>query len=596
MSESARIQDVQERVRDFAVALRSAGAADIAQRIERYASGFVRTAEVRRSVAAIQEQLRHFRTYPDELPDLPIVQVAANRLEDVCKAALAGGLIEPAKPSLRAAGKRKLALIITTLAGAGLCFVLPLVLTMFGVDWDDLLKKRELAPAVLAQGEELQLSVSALESSSEPAATQGVEFYVRGRCAEDVGAGMHCKKAEPRELGGAVRPSYEITLDEQVYGLFVGFGDTQMLGAVGNGTVWVAATWDTPEGRYQLPLQAAFLGYTPERCSLLDRALERCTSRRVGADARYADLPVPMLVVDVVKGDARKPVEHMKQKKLEEERLRVEAAARRAAELAKNVGQIKAVLDDTLAMARKQQWAALHERSTKLVQLFAPLDELVVGGEGEPLPAEVASLRARFEALRRQLQAFEDRAFDAAYAATRAGDVAGKPAAKSGAGKLNGPAGPLAAKSGEALPASATESDARLTAVASKLRIDAAYLDEIIEAHAEQYEARIAHEEAARRAKVEAEQAGLVKRCGTLPTHAFNEVKAYLAAMGKSVRIKTRLNECLTPRLTDKLCWSVVCTFDELIPGELTDTSHQRKWTFVLKNAQVVDHLDKAID
>jgi hypothetical protein len=596
VAESARIQDVQERVRDFALALRSAGAADVAQRIERYASGFVRTAEVRRSVAAIQEQLRYFRTYPDELPDLPIVQVAANRLEDVCKAALAGGLIEPAKPSLRAAGKRKLGVIVTTLAAAGLCFVLPLVLTMFGVDWDDLLKKRELAPATLAQGEDIQLSVTALEASPELAATKGIEFYLRGRCADDLGSGMHCKKAEPRELGGAVRPSYEVTLDDQVYGLFVGFGETQLLGAVGNGTVWVAATWDTPEGRYALPLHAAFLGYTPERCSLVDRALERCTSRRVGADAKYEDLPVPTLFVDVVKGDPRKPAEHMKQKKLEEKRLRTDAAALRAAELVKNVGQIKAVLDDTQAMARKQQWAAVRERAEKLTQLFAPLDQLVVGGEGEPLPVEVASLRARFEALRRELQAFEDRAFDVAYAATR--DTAAKPrAAKSGEGKAGVSTSVLAAKSGdESAPESATESDSRLTAVANKLRISPAYMDEIIAAHAEQYESRIASEEAARRAKVQAEQAGLLQRCGPLPTHAFTEVKGYLGAMGNSMRIKTRLNECLTPRLTDKLCWSVVCTFDELIPGELTDTSHQRRWTFLLRNARVVDHIDKVID
>jgi hypothetical protein len=597
VAESAGIQDVQERVRDFALALRSAGAVDVAQRIERYALGFVRTAEVRRSVAAIQEQLRYFRTYPDELPDLPIVQVAANRLEDVCKAALAGGLIEPAKLSLRAASKRKLGVIATTLAAAGLCFVLPLLLTMFGVDWDDLLKKRELAPAAVAQGEEIQLSVTALEASPELAVTKGVEFYVRGHCATDLGSGMHCKHAEPRELGGALRPSYEITLDDQVYGLFVGFGDTQMLGAVGNGAVWVAATWDTPEGRYQLPLQAAFLGYTPERCNWLDRALERCTSRRVGADAKYEDLAVPMLVVDVVKGDPRKPAEHMKQKKLEEERLRSEAAARRAAELAKNVGQIKAVLDDTQAMARKQQWAAVRERAAKLTQLFAPLDQLVVGGgEGEPLPAEVASLRTRFEGLRRELQVFEDRAFDAAYATIR--DARAKPAAaESSQSKPVAATSALAAKSSdETAAASATESDARLGALANKLHITPAYMDEIIAAHAEQYEARIAQEEAVRRAKAQAEQAGLLQRCGPLPTHAFNEVRGYLNAMGNSVRIKTRLNECLTPRLTDKLCWSVVCTFDELIPGELTDTSHQRRWTFLLRNGRVVDHLDKAID
>jgi hypothetical protein len=567
--------------------LRSAGATEVAQRIEGYASGFVRRAEVRRSVAAIQEQLRYFRTYPDELPDLPIVQVAANRLEDVCKAALAGGLIEPAKPSLRAASKRKLNVIVTTLAAAGLCFLLPLAATMFGVDWDDLLRKRELPPAKVSQGEEIQVTVAALEATPELEATRGVEFYVRGRCGDDLGR-MHCKRGEPRDFGGVTRPSYEITFDDQVYGLFVAFGDTHLLGNVGNGVVWVSATWDTPEGRYEVPLQAAFLGFTPERCGLKERLLDRCESRRVGADAKYEDLPVPTLIIDVVKGDPRRPAERVKQKKLEEEKLRTEAAERRAEELAKNVKQIKAVLDDTQGMVRKQQWDTVRERTEKLTQLFSPLDQLVVDGEGEPLPAEVEGLRARFETLRKQQQAFEDRAFDAAYAATRA------PAAKSSKPKSDDEAPSKVAAASAA--GATTSSDERLQALATKLKISPEYLDTIIAAHAEQYEARIAKEEEARRAKADAERNSLLQRCGPLPTLAFNEVKAYLSAMSHAARVKTRLNDCLTPRLTDKLCWTVVCAFDELVPGELTDTSRPRRWTFTLKNGRVTDHVERVLD
>jgi hypothetical protein len=590
VSESAQIQDVQERVRDFTLALRSAGATEVAQRIEGYASGFVRRAEVRRSVAAIQEQLRYFRTYPNELPDLPIVQVAANRLEDVCKAALAGGLIEPAKPSLRAASKRKIGVIATTLAAAGLCFVLPLAATMFGVDWNDLLRKRELPPAKVSQGDEIHLTVTALEATPEPQATRGVEFYVRGRCGDDLGGRMHCKQAEPRDFDGVTRPSYEITFDDQVYGVFVAFGDAHLLGNVGNGTVWVAASWDTPEGRYEVPLQAAFLGFTPERCGLKERVLDRCESRRVGADAKYEDLAVPTLIVDVVKGDRSRPAERVKQKRLEEEKARTEAAERRAEELAKNVKQIKAVLDDTQGMVRKQQWETVRERTEKLTQLFSPLDQLIVGGEGEPLPAEVEGLRARFETLRRQQQAFEDRVFDAAYAATH------EPATAAKSGKSN--AAPGAADQAAVAPSASatTNSDERLQAVATKLKISAEYLDQIIAAHAEQYEARIAKEEEARRAKADAERNGLLQRCGPLPTHAFNEVKAYLSAMAHAARVKTRLNECLTPRLTEKLCWSVVCAFDELVPGELTDTSRPRRWTFTLKNGRVTDHVERVLD
>jgi hypothetical protein len=95
---------------------------------------------------------------------------------------------------------------------------------------------------------------------------------------------------------------------------------------------------------------------------------------------------------------------------------------------------------------------------------------------------------------------------------------------------------------------------------------------------------------------VEAEKASLLKRCGPLPTHAFNEVKAYLSAMSHAAKVKTKLNECLTPRLTEKLCWSVVCAFEELVPGELTDTSRGRRWTFTMANGRVTDHLERVLD
>ncbi|HKP56947.1 MAG TPA: hypothetical protein VJV78_09515 [Polyangiales bacterium] len=589
MAESARIQDIQERLQDFTAALRTAGAAQKAQRLERYASGFVRQSEVRRSVAAILEQLRYFRNYPEELPDLPIVQVAANRLEDVCREALAGGLIEAARPSLRAASKRKLGVVITTLAAAGLCFALPLGLIMFGVDFDDLLARRVTAPARVPQGEEVHVSVNALVASAEPTATKRVEFYVRDHCSGELGGGVQCKAAEPREFDGVVRPSYEVTLHNQVYGLFVGFADGTLLGSVGNGEVWLAATWDTPEGRYELPLQAAFVGYTPEHCNLLDRALDRCTPRRLGDDARHEDLPVPTVIIDVVKGDRARVAGAKQKREQERQQQRAQAAEERASELAQNVEQIKAVLDDTQRMLRKQQWEAMRERVDKLTQLFSPLDALAVGGgEGEPLPAEVAGLRARFEEQRRQVQAFEERAFESAFQATRANP----PPANQGL---------LSAARGDLLAATegggdAPAGDTRLADVARKLRISPEYLDAIYAAHAEQLEKRLAEAEAARRAKEQAAQASLLRRCGELPRNAFNEVKGYLSAMGHSVRVRVRLNECMTPRLSEKLCWSVVCNFDELVPGELTDTSRQHKWTFVLKNGRVTEHLEKVLD
>ena len=587
VAEAARIEDIQERVRDFTAALRTAGAAQKAQRIERYAEGFVRPSEVRRSVAAILEQLRYFRNYPEELPDLPIVQVAASRLEDVCRDALAGGLIEAARPSLRAASKRKLRVIVTTLAAAGLCFALPLGLIMFGVDLDDLLARRTTDPVRLPQGDEVHVSVNVLVPSAEPTATHKVELYVRDHCAGELGRGLQCKVAEQREFGGVLRPAFEITLHNQVYGLFVAFEDGKLLGNVGSGMVWASATWDTPEGRYEVPLQAAFVGYTPEHCGVVDRALDRCTPRCLADGARHADLPVPTVVIDVVKGDRARVALAKQKKEQEREQQRAQAAEQRASELAENVVQIKAVLDDTQRMLRKQQWETVRERIDKLTQLFSPLDALVISGGGtNELPSEVEGLRARFEDLRRQLAAFEDRVFDAAFQATRESPP---------------PPSVLRAARGDLLAATSKEpepqaKDVRLAEVARKLRISPEYLDAIYAAHAEQLEARLAKAEAARREKEQAAQQALLKHCGELPRNAFKEVKGYLAAMGNSVRVKTRLNECLTPRLSEKTCWSVVCSFEEIVSGELTDTSKPHRWTFLLKNGRVSDHVEKVVD
>jgi hypothetical protein len=566
--EPTRITEVNDRVRDFTSALRQAGAPDIAQRIEGYAAGFIDSTQVRRSVDAIKQQLQYYRACPHELPDLPIVQVAANRLEDVCKDALRAGVIEPARPSLRAASKRKLGLVTTTLSAAGVVLLMPLLVSMLGVDLSDLFARRTLGPLPLLQGDELSASVNVLVASQQPAATSGVEFYVAGRCARDLPGGASCRPVGPRAFGAETLPSYELLMDGQAYGVFVAFGRTRMLGAVGTGSVLVAASAETPEGQYAVPLQAAFVGYSPERCGWLARLRRQCEPAQRAAHARDEDLPVPTLLVEVKRGVPGQKTESERRRERAEaaERLRAE---QRAAAIAGAVAEIKTVLDDTQGMLRHKRYDAARERLDKLTELFAPLDALAVtGSEAELPPPEVSVLRARFEAMRSELGVFGDRAFDVCYAAlTR----------------------PRAAGQGD---------DAVLAATAQKLGISREFMEAIYAEHADQLEQRLARQEEAKRAAQRAAAEAVEKRCGALPTGAWREVQAYLAGLAQSAGVKTRLDECFTPRLVEARCWSVVCKFAEIVPDpeRLTDKVTPHTWTFTLQKDRVVSHVERALE
>jgi hypothetical protein len=566
--EPTRIEEVKERVRAFTQALRQAGAEDIAQRIDGYAAGFIDRTQVRRSLDAIKQQLQYFRNYPEQLPGLPIVQIAANRLEDVCKDALRAALIEPARPSLRAASKRKLGVITSALSVAGLVLLLPLGVTMFGVDLTDLFKTRALPSVRLAQGDASQVQLNALEPSLRPAETRAVEFYVLEHCPRELPAGQSCRSVGVRQFANERLPAYEIMRDGEAYGLFAAFPTGHMIGAVGTGSVLLEANADTPAGRYELPLQATFTGYTPERCGLLLRLQKRCEPVQLGAHEQHEGVPAPTVVVEVVRG-APGRMEHLAERKQAEQAEQRARAERRAEQITGAVTEIRAVLDDTQGMLRRKRYDAARERIDKLAKLFAPLDALVVtGGEAEPLPADVTGLRARFEAERRELASFQDRAFEAAYAAL---------------GRAK---------------ASHASADVVLGEVAKKLSITGEFMEAIYAEHADQLEARQSRSEQGRLAAEKAAADAVLQRCGALPTGAWHEVEAYLSAMAKSARVKTRMNECFTPRLNPRGCWSVVCDFSEVIPQDdvAPDVIKPHKWTFNLQHGRVVAHVERVVD
>lgn len=563
VAEPARIQDIQERVRDFTGALRRAGASDLAEQFERHALDFSDEGRVRRSVAAIQQQLQYFRDHPEALPDMPIVQVAANRLEDLCRAALVKGRIDPAQLSLRATGMRKLRVIVGTLCAAAVASVIPLALTRYGVDWNDLQHARSLPPIRLAQGREQRVEVNALARPERPETVSGVRFLPAGRCAGELEQGLRCRATDPQDWPEHTGPSYEVMLEHQAYGLMLGFQAGELVAGVGRGVVIALATPETPEGRYSVPLEAAFIGYAPERCSLLSRIQGRCEPLRVGPGQEHDGVPGPTLVVDVVRGNPdRARIEREADARAEAERARV-----RAEKLSENLALIAAALDETRALQRKQQWERARQRLDKLAELFSPLDALVVRGGGDDvLPAELSSMRARFEAQSKQQGEFEQRAFDVLYAESRRA--------------TDGPG---------------VGDDARRAAVAEKLRISPDYLDSIYAAHADQLEARLAAVEAERRDAREAKQDALVRRCGALPTRAFAEVKAYLEQLGPSAGVRCELKECMTPRLSEEQCWSSLCSFVEIVSGDLGDRRTPHTWTFLFKHGRVTAHVSRVV-
>jgi hypothetical protein len=563
VSEPTRIEDIQERVSDLVQALRKAEASETAARIEGYAAGFTDPAQVRRAVASIAQQLEYFRAYPHELPDLPIVQIAAGRLEDVCKEALRSGVISAARLSARAQTKRKATIIVTTLAAGGLMFVVPLALMMLGVDITDVKRDRGTAVVQVMQGEEASVPVNVLVESEDPASTRGVTLYPRDHCETELGSGTTCKAVPEREWQEGPAETYEVKLADQAYGLLIAAADTQVTGRVGAGRVLIAATEDTPEGLYTIPLQGAFVGYTPERCNIIERLRGECTPKVVAADALHDGLPVETLRIEVVPGDPSRLASA--QRKLE---LQAAEKQRNAAALAKQIEnavyEIDAVMDDTDALLRKRRYDAVRERIDKLTQLFAPLDELVVTGtNAEALPPEVTDQRRRFEAQSKALATFEDKAFDQAFVVL------------------------TAAKNKE------RSEDELLREVADKLRISAEYMDAIYAGHADELEKRMRAIDDEKSARERAAQAALEARCGQLPTGAWKAVETYLKTLAASARVKTKLGECMTPRLSQERCWTVVCDFKEIAPqgNDQLDKVTPHKWTFVLQNGKVVGDL-----
>ncbi|HET8939507.1 MAG TPA: hypothetical protein VFN67_38970, partial [Polyangiales bacterium] len=348
------------------------------------------------------------------------------------------------------------------------------------------------------------------------------------------------------------------------YGIQIGFTDTRMLGAVGVGDVVVTAAPETPEGLYVVPLEAAFVGYTPEHCNLLLQVMSRCTAGALGPQALDADRRMPLLRVRVTKEIIRSHQDVVEEQRLAQQR----AITQRVQNITAMLGAVRGALDDTEKQMKKKNFEAARSRLDELGRLFEPLDAFVVTtADDESLPDDVLELRARFEQSAHKQREFEDGAFDVVYTAL-------------------------------SKPRTAADDDDKVIArTAKQLHITGPFLERIYAEHAEQIEQRMARaQDAVKQAEQKAHDT-LMRRCGPLPKGSFQEVQAFLTARAQHFGLRLHMRECLTPRLSPENCWSVVCDFDDVrsLPDTPDDDVQKHSWTFELRNGRVVRHREEAL-
>src|SRR4051812_29218034 len=247
------IADIEERLQDLIEALHETGAHDVAVMLEGYARDFTIQTRVRRSVNAITAHLERWREDASELPESPKVLHAANRLEDVCREALTAGVIVAAAPTLAAKSRRKLMVVLLTLLAAGVIMLGAIAVVASGIDVNDIKAERRLAPVRVPRGEEGDVPLAALSEALVPDAVTGVTFEPLGACKLALPHNATCVETTPRLWEQGRLPTYEIKLARQAYGLLFAITDAHVADKrFGEARLLLAATDDTPEGRYEL--------------------------------------------------------------------------------------------------------------------------------------------------------------------------------------------------------------------------------------------------------------------------------------------------------------------------------------------------------
>jgi hypothetical protein len=557
------IDDIEDRMQDLIEALRETGASAAAEMLERYAQDFTDPTVVRRSVNAVSMHLERWRHDPSELPDSPKVMLAANRLEDVCREALARGVIVAAPPTLAAQSRRKLLIVLSTLLAASLATLAAIGVVASGVDVNDVGAVRKLPPLRLPRGDEGSAALSVLAEALVPRAVSGVMFEVSGGCKLALPSGATCAEAPPRLWAEGRLPTYEVRLAHQAYGLlFAISGQRVAQQRFGEGRLLLAATDDTPEGRYELPFEAAYLGYTPQKCELLQRLQRSCPEPRVGEGEKHAGLGVPVVVVDVTPGDPSRRLGEKRRAEAEAAEAQ-RKAQERAQQIATAVTEIKAVLDDTQKLINRKRWSEARANVDKLGTLFEPLDGVVLDAI-EGTPSEVSDARDRLDKLRAAMDTFEQRVFEQTFKVVSA----------------------------ESNRKVAEES--LLVRVGKQFAISPSYVQQIYTARADEIQRRLDQRAQAHIEQLKAEQEAREQRCGPLPKDAWHTVDRYAQEVYAEPHTEIVLGECMTPRLTEHDCWEMRCEFQRKVEVAVERpkvvTHHEA--SFFLVNDRVARHHD----
>lgn len=563
MAEPSAITEIEERLQDLIGALRQAGRPDLGRMLERFALDFTSAGQVRRSVSEIQRQLERWRAPGSELPDTAKVQLCANRLEDACNEALSAGVIGAARPSLGTHARRKLSVVLVTLLGASVVLLIAIALVSAGVELDQLGKPTYVERAEVERGSEIQVHIHARADALLPQATSGAKLEPLPNCQRPHGPEVSCARVEPRLWNGTRLTTYELKLPNEAYGLFFAVVSSELVaGKMAAADLLIWATDDTPQGDYELALQAEYRGYTPLRCELIDRLTQSCPKPRIGADERHRGVPVSPLVVRVMPADPNR--------RQSDERLDAERAAQAQRESAERAAQIESALatiqrevQDTELLAKQRKWEAARERLAKLGELFAPLDAAALAGESpSALPADVGKVRARYEVLHDKLAAFELEVFDATF-----NDVT-------------------------AASNKTVAEEQIINRIAKRFRIKPAYVQDIYTDRAEEIQRRLEARTQARMDKLKAEQQAREQRCGELPTHAYEAVQSYVKQTLSAPRVEIVLGECLTPRLTETACWEMQCDYTrkEEVAIERPKVVTKHQITVHLVNGRVTGH------
>jgi hypothetical protein len=561
------IYEIKDRLRDLSEALRQVGGGQIANALERHARDFTVQTRVRRSVNAIRAQLESYRLDPSGWPDSAAVMLAANRLEDACNDALAAGVIVAAPLSLKQQTRRKVWIVMLTVALGCVLLLVPFLVVRAGVDVTDVGVERRLGPLVVPRGEESSAQVAVLGAALVPSATKGVEIMARGDCDEPLPRDATCAETAPRLWPEGRLKTYELKLKNQAYGLLFSITDAKVAGAVGEARLLLAATDETPEGRYELPLRATYFGYTPQRCEWLERLQGDCPKPRVGEGERHTGVPLPTAIVDVIPGDPNKRLGEKRRAQAEAEEAR-RKAEERTQQIEAALSQIQAALADTEKMVARRKFEGAHERVEKLGTLFEPLENAGLApaeGVAEAVPKQVNAVRVRFDALHDKVEAFENKIFEQTFAV-------------------------VTAESNQKVP-----EESLLRRIAQQNGISTDYVRDVYTNRADEIQRRLDARAQARLDSVKREQEALEKRCGALPKAAWKTAERYAQETYAEPHVEIVLGECMTPRLTEHECWEMRCDYERKVEVsvERPKVVTKHSVTFFLTNDRISHHRDE---